>query len=93
MKPLFDPTDDVRQAMLESLGSPPPAQCRSLCLRIRFAGNTQHLWHMRGELMQALALMRGEAWAAGTLARITPLFGEGLPQGIARSMSRGQLRA
>ena len=76
-------TLDVRQAMLDSLGYPAPPDCMSLAQRIRYAGNTQQLWHLRGDLMQALALQRGEGWAAGELGRITQLFDQGLPRGLA----------
>ena len=89
----FDAAEEVRQAMLDSLGVPTPGRSSTLCLRIKFAGDLQQLWHLRGELMQALALMRGEAWASDKLAQMSPLFGEALPRGWTRRMSRGQLRA
>ena len=76
-------TLDVRQAMLDSLGTAAPPGCNGLAQRIRHAGDQQQLWHLRGDLMLALALMRGEVWAADQLGRITRLFDEGLPQGLA----------
>ena len=91
MKSFVGTTDCVRKAMLEALGDPAPASCNGLCQRIRHASDMQHLWHMRGELMLALALMRGEASAADALARITPLFEEGLPRGLAGSLHRSPL--
>ena len=86
-------TLDVRQAMLDSLGYPAPPDCTALAQRIRYAGNTQQLWHLRGDLMQALALQRGEGWAADELGRITRLFDQGLPRGLASCVSRAQMRA
>jgi hypothetical protein len=85
-------TLDVRQAMLDSLGYPAPPGCNALAQRIRYAGNTQQLWHLRGELMQALALQRGEGWAAGELGRITQLFDQGLPRGLASCVRSYQPR-
>src|SRR5512133_562812 len=68
--------EGAREAMLESLGRPVPPRGESLARRIRAAGDLQALWHLRGELMQALALSRGEARATETLARLTPLLRE-----------------
>ena len=86
-------TVDVRQAMLDSLGHPAPPGCGGLAQRIKHAGDTQQLWHLRGDLMLALALMRGEVWAADELGRITQLFDVGLPRGLASCVSRTQVRA
>lgn len=82
-------TADVRLAMLEALGDPPPPRCDGLALRIKCASDAQHLWHLRGDLM--LALMRGEVWAGEQLARITSLFEAGLPRGLASCVNRSHL--
>ena len=88
MNSFFDMMDGVRQAMLDSLGDPPPGECAGLCLRIRKASDMEHLWHLRGDLMLALALIRGEAHAAQVLARITAMFEQGLPRGLAGTLKR-----
>ena len=84
---------DVRRAMLDSLGHPAPPGCNGLAQRIKHAGDPQQLWYLRGDLMLALALMRGETWASQELGRITQLFEEGLPRGLASCVVRAQLRA
>lgn len=83
----------VRQAMLDSLGHPAPPGCNGLAQRIQQAGDPQQLWYLRGDLMLALALMRGEVWAADELGRITRKFEAGLPRGLASCVGRGQPRA
>jgi hypothetical protein len=93
MIPRFNAADEVRQAMLDALGTPTPGLGSTLIVRIRYATDLQQLWDLRCDLMQVLALMRGEAWAGETLGRISTLFGEGLPCAMVRSMGRGQLRA
>lgn len=86
-------TADVSQAMLDVLGYPVPQNCAGLAQRIRYACDPQQLWHLRGDLMLALALRRGEVWAAEELARITRLFQTGLPHGLASCVGRAQGRA
>lgn len=91
MKSFCETTDGVRQAMLEALGDPVPGNCAGLGLRIKCATDMQHLWHLRSELMLALALSRGEASAAQAVARITPLFDQGLPRGLVGCLNRNHL--
>ncbi|MBI5279072.1 MAG: hypothetical protein HY854_21735 [Burkholderiales bacterium] len=65
--------DEIRTAMLVALGDPAPPTI-SLMLRIRHALDTERLWYLRPELMQALGWQHGEARAAAELARITAMF-------------------
>jgi hypothetical protein len=66
--------EQVRHAMLEALD----AHCRTeqvqIDLAIRFASDLTELWHMRPDLMQAIASSRDEATAEQVLRRITDLF-------------------
>jgi hypothetical protein len=92
VKTLSMETAEVRQAMLDSLGDPLSPACSGLRSRIQGANDLQNLWHLRGDLMQALALMRGESRAADELGQITRLFETGLPQGLARGLQRANGR-
>ena len=74
-------TQTVRQAMLAALGDPCCAP--GLRLKVQHAADAECLWHLRNELMAALAARHGEAAAAGHLARLTPLFRNLVPQGLA----------
>ena len=83
----------VRQAMLDALGESITPASSVLRVRLRCAADLQNLWHLRGELMQTLALMHGEGRAARELNQITTLFEPNLPRGLARSVQRTQPRA
>ena len=84
-----DPLEAIRQAMLEALGWPVPRGCEGLVLRIRHGIGAERLWFLRGELMQALACMHGEAAAMERLAGISSMFEGVLPSGlVARHRSR-----
>lgn len=74
-------TEQVRTAMLAALGE--AAGSRPLQLKLAHAADAETLWHLRNELMAALAARHGEACAASQLARLTPLFRNLLPQGLA----------
>ena len=64
----------VRQAMLDALGNTATPSHFNLRLRISNAADTQRLWHLRPDLMQALALTHGEGRATQSLQQITRLF-------------------
>lgn len=74
-------TQAVRQAMLAALGE--PACAPALRLKVLHAADAECLWHLRNELMATLAARHGEAAAAEHLARLTPLFRNLLPPGLA----------
>ena len=80
--------DVIRSAMLECLAGLPCPNARALMLRIHCAGDAEHLWYLRPETMSVLASRHGEALARQTLARISVLFQDVLPEGLA-----SQLRA
>jgi hypothetical protein len=78
----------IRRAMLEALGESVPPRFATLKLRIAHADDTEGLWYLRSELMQALAFMHGELRAAAELARITEMFHEMLPRGLASCVAK-----
>lgn len=82
-----DRIEAVRQTMLRALGADVPRECAALPLRIRYAVDAQRLWYLRAELMQALARVHGEAHAAQQLARVTEMFHDLLPRGLASSLA------
>jgi hypothetical protein len=78
----------IRRAMLEALGESVPPRFGTLKLRIEHAEDTECLWYLRSELMRALAFMHGELRAAAELVRITEMFHEVLPRGLASCLSK-----
>lgn len=74
--------DHVRQAMSEALGPDGQARFVVLATRIRCARDVMALWHLRADLMAALAALRGEAAARAQLAKVTAAFDGLLPPGL-----------
>lgn len=72
----------VRDAMLRTLQAAIPVGRSHLEHRIKFAGDVQALWYLRGDLMAALSSVEGEAKARAVLAAITTLFDGLLPDGL-----------
>ncbi|HYD75599.1 hypothetical protein [Ramlibacter sp.] len=79
--------EDIRDAMLELIGESASKEFPQLTRRIRYAGEIQGLWYLRGELMAALAERHGETVARQQVERITSLFKGMLPPGLARRRS------
>jgi hypothetical protein len=71
--------DDIRGSMLELLGDEGPRRFPQITRRIRYAGDVQGLWYLRGDLMGALAAMHGEVAAREHVQAITQLFRGLLP--------------
>ncbi|MCJ0763225.1 hypothetical protein [Variovorax terrae] len=67
-------TEDIREQMLDSLGQDGARQFTQITRRVRYAGDVQALWYLRGELMAALAAMHGEALARDTMGTLTAMF-------------------
>jgi len=80
--------EPIRRAMLQALGHPVPQAHTILLPRIVHAVDAQRLWHLRSELMHALATMHGEQQAACELERISEMFGDLLPDGLACAFRR-----
>jgi hypothetical protein len=79
--------EDVRETMLDLLGDAGPKQFAPLVRRIRYAGDIQALWYLRGDLMAALAAMHGERAAREQIASVTGMFKGLLPAGLNSRMS------
>lgn len=75
--------EDIREAMLELVGDSGSKEFPQLTRRIRYAGEIQGLWYLRGELMAALAARHGETAAREQVGRITVLFKGVLPRSLA----------
>jgi hypothetical protein len=78
--------EPIRRAMLAALGARVAQPYTILAPRIAHAVDAERLWYLRGELMQALASMHGEQRARSELERITELFRDVLPQGLAAGL-------
>jgi hypothetical protein len=76
---LEDGTEDIREAMLDALGDPGSRHFPQVTRRVRYAGDIQALWYLRGDLMAALASMHGEMVARQKIAGITAQFRGLLP--------------
>ena len=74
--------EDIRSSMLDLLGNGGFARFPQLTRRIRYAGELQGLWYLRGDLMAALASMHGEAIARERLRDVSDLFQGLLPGGL-----------
>ena len=75
-------TEDIREAMLNVLGDAGHTSFPNVLRRIRFAGDLQALWYLRGDLMAALAALYGESVAREMVASITDHFHGLLPRGL-----------
>jgi hypothetical protein len=82
---LREKTDSIRAALIEPLRGVSTTDARILIQRIEYAGDAQQLWYLRTEAMGVLASLRGEAHARETLTRISELFQDVLPDGLACS--------
>jgi hypothetical protein len=76
---LEDGTEDIRESMLGALGDSGSRHFPHVTRRIRYAGDIQALWYLRGDLMAALASMHGEVAARQKIASITAQFRGLLP--------------
>lgn len=74
--------EDIRECMLELLGDTGPNDYPRITRRIRYAGDIQGLWYLRGDLMGALAAMHGEVVARERILAITGLFQGLLPSSL-----------
>jgi hypothetical protein len=70
--------EDIREAMLSLLGDAGP-KFPHVTRRIRYAGDIQALWYLRGDLMAALAALYGESQARQKMQSITQMFQGLLP--------------
>lgn len=83
-------TESIRAALIDTLADSASQRAHSLRLRIRYAGDPQLLWYLRPEVMSVLATQHGEAHARVVLSRISPLFRDVLPDGLASRLGGGE---
>ena len=74
--------EDIRDQMLEVLGETGQKSFPHVVRRIRYAGDIQALWYLRGDLMAALAAQHSESLARQKLASISDQFQGLLPGGL-----------
>jgi hypothetical protein len=73
----------VRTSMLDAMSIAAAGPHSVIRLRVTYAHELQDLWYMRGEVMEAIAAVDGEAVAKRKLAYISQLFTGYLPRGLA----------
>jgi len=76
-------TEDIRRAMMDSLGAQASKHSPDTLRRVRFAGDIQSLWFLRGELMAAVSQLHGELIASQKIGQISELFHGLLPSSLA----------
>ncbi len=74
--------EDIRQAMLDSLGDEGCASFPHIERRVLFAPDLQGLWYLRSDVMVAISSLQGEGAASQKISRITRMFEGLLPRGM-----------
>ncbi len=74
--------EDIRSAMLELMTPVEEARFPHVMRRVRYAGDVQGLWFLRGDLMAALASSHGEVAAREKLETLSEMFEDLLPGGL-----------
>jgi hypothetical protein len=74
--------EDIRKAMLDSLGDQGCASFSNLERRVLFAADLQGLWYLRSDIMAAISSTQGESVASQKLRQITCMFEGLLPKGM-----------
>jgi hypothetical protein len=74
--------EDIREAMLDLLGESGAKLFPQTTQRLRYAPGVIDLWHLRPNLMAALAAMHGEDEARLRTANITLMFDGLLPRAL-----------
>lgn len=74
--------EDIRQAMLDSLGEDGCANYPHIERRVLFAPDLQGLWYLRSDVMVAISSLRGELVASQRIRQITGMFEGHLPKGM-----------
>jgi hypothetical protein len=75
-------TEEIRTAMLSTLGDSGAAGYPALRRRLMFAADIEALWYMRSEWMGALSTLHGERVAAAHLRSINIQFEGVLTKGM-----------
>jgi hypothetical protein len=79
--------EDIRRAMLDSLGEDGCANYPHIERRVLFASDMQGLWYLRSDIMVALSSLRGELVASQRVRQITGMFEGHLPRGMVSRLS------
>jgi len=74
--------EDIRRAMLECLGEAAALAYPVVRLRVTYANDLQDLWYLRGDVMEAVASVDGEALARRKLTQVSDMFRGHLPKGL-----------
>jgi hypothetical protein len=74
--------EDIRQAMLDSLGEEGCANYPHIERRVLFAPDLQGLWYLRSDIMVAISSLKGEMVASQRIRQITGMFEGLLPTGM-----------
>ena len=77
-----DRLDDIRMAMIDSLGNVGAAQYPAIVRRIRAALDATGLWYLRSALMTTLCSLYGEEAAHRKVMSISNQFEGLLPKGL-----------
>ena len=74
--------EDIRQAMLDSLGDEGCSSFPQIERRVLFAPDLQGLWYLRADMMVALSSLQGERVASQKIRHLTQMFEGLLPKGM-----------
>lgn len=74
--------EDIRSAMLGLMTAGEDERFPHVVRRIRYAGDVQGLWYLRGDLMAVLASSHGETAAREKLESLRDMFEDLLPRGL-----------
>jgi hypothetical protein len=73
----------IRHSMLDAMSMAAAGPYSVIRLRVTHAQELQDLWYLRGEVMEAIAALDGEAEARRKLAHISQRFKGHLPRALA----------
>jgi hypothetical protein len=74
--------EEIRVAMLVCLGEAGARRFPHIERRIRFSGDVEGLWFLRGDVLAAVAITHGESHARKKIERITGMFKGLIPDGL-----------
>ncbi|BDT72321.1 hypothetical protein os4_18580 [Comamonadaceae bacterium OS-4] len=78
---------EIRLAMLAALGDVAEKRFPLVQLRVTYASDIDDLWYLRGDVMAAVASLRGEAVAKEKLHQISTMFVGLVPQNLTNKFS------
>ncbi len=74
--------ENIRQAMIDSLGDEGCASFPQIERRVLFAPDLQALWDLRADVMVVISSLQGESVASQKIRLITSMFEGLLPKGM-----------